>query len=104
MKIKYPIGGFAPGYYSNKCVSCKEEFMGDKLARQCEPCAINTVNESNTKALAELHELKTVLEKIKFSNDAINEVLNWKVIEEYFNRHPEERSQQELKSNKTLKK
>lgn len=76
MKIKYPIGGFAPGYYSNKCVSCKEEFMGDKLARQCEPCAINTVNESNTKALAELHKLKTALEKIKFSNDTINEVLS----------------------------
>jgi hypothetical protein len=33
------------------------------------------VNESNTKALTELHKLKTALEKIKFSNDIINEVL-----------------------------
>lgn len=75
MKIKYPIGAFAPGNYMNNCVSCGEDFMGDKYARQCEPCAINTVNESNKKALAELHKLKTALEKIKFSNDAINEVL-----------------------------
>lgn len=75
MKVKYPIGGFAPGWYSNKCASCGEEFMGDKLARQCEPCAINAVNESNNKALAELHKLKTALEKIKFSNDTINEIL-----------------------------
>lgn len=66
MKINYPIGGFAPGYYSNKCSSCGEEFMGDKLARQCEPCAINAVNESNKKALAELHKLKTA-EVVKIS-------------------------------------
>ena len=75
MKIKYPIGGFAPGHYINKCVSCDEDFMGDKYARQCESCAINAVNESNTIALTELHKLKTALEKIKFSNDIINEIL-----------------------------
>ena len=76
MKIKYPIGSFAPGYYSNKCADCGEEFMGDKLAKQCEPCAINAINESNNTALAELHKLKTALKKIKFNNDIINEVLN----------------------------
>jgi len=75
MKINYPIGGYAPGHYMNKCVSCQEGFMGDKYARQCEPCAINTVNESNTKALKELNRLKIALEKIKFSNDTINEIL-----------------------------
>jgi hypothetical protein len=37
---KYPIGGYAPGFYSCKCVTCKKEFMGDKRAVQCEPCAI----------------------------------------------------------------
>jgi hypothetical protein len=42
---QYPIGGYAPGYYTNKCVICKEEFMGDKLARQCEPCAIKMTQE-----------------------------------------------------------
>lgn len=75
-KIKYPVGGFAPGYYMTKCVSCKHDFMGDKYARQCEPCAINAVNESNIKTLAELYELKAALEKIKFSNDTINHVLS----------------------------
>jgi hypothetical protein len=49
--------------------------MGDEYARQCEPCTINAVNESNTQALAELQRLKTSLDKIKFSNDTINEVL-----------------------------
>jgi hypothetical protein len=75
MKVKYPIGAYAPGYYMNKCIDCEQEFMGDKRARQCEPCAINSVNESNTKALAELHKLRTALEQIKFSNDIINEIL-----------------------------
>jgi hypothetical protein len=37
---KYPIGGYAPGNYQNECVSCGKIFMGDKLARQCEQCAI----------------------------------------------------------------
>ena len=36
---KYPVGGFAPGNYTCKCVSCKENFMGDKRAVQCEDCA-----------------------------------------------------------------
>lgn len=76
MKIEYPIGGFAPGDYFGKCTNCKEEFTGDKRAVQCEPCAINAVNNSNTQALTELHKLKTALQKIKFSNDTINEVLN----------------------------
>jgi lipoate synthase len=75
MKIKYPIGGFAPGNYSGTCVNCEEEFIGDKYARQCLFCAINSVNESNTQALTKLHKLETALQKIKFSNDVINEVL-----------------------------
>lgn len=46
-KVKYPVGGYAPGHYSCLCSTCDERFMGDKLARQCEPCAINSVNKSN---------------------------------------------------------
>jgi len=76
MKIEYPIGGFAPGNYQSNCTSCKQKFTGDKRAVQCEPCAINAVNKNNTLAMAELHKLKTALQKIKFSNDTINEVLN----------------------------
>jgi len=37
---QYPIGGYAPGNYSCTCVTCKIDFIGDKLAVQCEPCAI----------------------------------------------------------------
>ena len=76
MKIEYPIGGFAPGHYYGKCANCKEYFTGDKRAVQCEPCAINAVKRNNDLAMAELHKLKTALQKIKFSNDTINEVLN----------------------------
>jgi hypothetical protein len=42
-EVKYPIGGFAPGDYMCKCVTCKEQFIGDKRAVQCEPCAIEMV-------------------------------------------------------------
>ena len=76
MRIKYPIGGYAPGNYYSECVNCKEEFIGDKLARQCEPCAINAVNKSNSLSLARLHKLETALRKIRSSNDIINELLN----------------------------
>jgi hypothetical protein len=41
---QYPIGGYAPGHYMCKCVSCKKEFTGNKRATQCEPCAIEMVN------------------------------------------------------------
>lgn len=74
-KIKYPIGGFAPGNYMCKCITCSDEFFGDKRAVQCEPCAINAVNESNSKALLELHRLKSAIFDIKKSYDKINELL-----------------------------
>lgn len=37
---KYPIGGFAPGNYYNRCTTCERSFFGDKRAVQCEPCAL----------------------------------------------------------------
>jgi hypothetical protein len=42
---QYPIGGYAPGSYSCTCVTCKTDFMGDKRAVQCEPCAIQMTRE-----------------------------------------------------------
>lgn len=44
---KYPIGGYAPGNYSCSCSTCKKEFIGDKRAVQCEPCAISMTKEGN---------------------------------------------------------
>lgn len=75
-KIKYPIGGYAPGYYMNKCSVCGGNFMGDKYATQCEASAINMVNESNQIAMAELNKLKGSLDKIKVSCDNIDDILN----------------------------
>jgi hypothetical protein len=37
---KYPLGGYAPGGYQRRCISCGGAFFGDKRACQCEPCAI----------------------------------------------------------------
>lgn len=58
--------------------------------------------------MLELNKGKTIFETLPELNQIARElgvsVNNWKVIEEYFNRHPEERSQQELKSNKNSKK
>lgn len=42
---KYPIGGYAPGYYACRCVTCKTQFIGHKRAAQCESCAIKMVEE-----------------------------------------------------------
>lgn len=42
---EYPIAGFAPGGYMNKCTRCEETFMGDKRAYNCEPCALKIVGE-----------------------------------------------------------
>ena len=44
---KYPIGGYAPGNYMCNCSTCKTQFQGDKRAVQCEPCAIEMVQEQN---------------------------------------------------------
>lgn len=37
---KYPINGFAPGGYTCTCRDCGKNFIGDKRAWQCEPCAL----------------------------------------------------------------
>lgn len=42
-KNTYPIGGFTPGFYTCKCVECKDYFVGDKQSSQCEKCAINKI-------------------------------------------------------------
>jgi hypothetical protein len=42
-KNKYPIGGYKPGYYTNKCKLCSHYFAGDKNTTQCEPCAIESL-------------------------------------------------------------
>lgn len=58
---KYPIGGYAPGTYMCKCVSCSVIFYGDKRAVQCEPCAIKmTVDYNSNKPLDNFENKKNV--------------------------------------------
>jgi hypothetical protein len=40
MEKKYPIGGYAPGNYHDRCCTCRQPFQGDKRSTQCESCAI----------------------------------------------------------------
>lgn len=62
---EYPIGGYAPGEYACKCVTCKEIFKGDKRAVQCKDCAVNEREES-----------KTNLEKLQFP-ELVEEFANY---------------------------
>jgi hypothetical protein len=34
------VGGFAPGSYISHCVACDRQFLGDKRAINCLPCAV----------------------------------------------------------------
>lgn len=77
-KLKYPIGGYAPGKYWCTCANCEQKFMGDKYARQCKPCAINAVNESNTKAIQQLGMLKKALTEMSSSKDVIDKFIRQK--------------------------
>jgi len=54
---QYPIGGYAPGFYSCKCVNCKIEFTVDKRAVQCKPCAIKMTQEETKQDLEEAAEI-----------------------------------------------
>lgn len=69
-EIKYPILGYAPGWYANKCVSCGENFMGDKLATQCKICAINTLNEGYHRLQKELKKYKPPVKT--YSDDSLS--------------------------------
>ena len=53
---KYPIGGYAPGYYMCNCSTCKTQFQGDKRAVQCEPCAIKMAKEEPKQRLEKYSE------------------------------------------------
>lgn len=71
--FKYPIGGYAPGNYQCKCVTCGKNFIGDKRAVECLLCAIETITEKPTygqlyaqlfRAKERIRELETALRKI----------------------------------------
>jgi hypothetical protein len=59
---KYPIGGYAPGNYTCKCINCNKKFIGDKRAVQCEPCAIEMMQEEAKERAKNYMSLKGALE------------------------------------------
>lgn len=68
---KYPIGGYAPGNYFNKCCSCGREFMGDKRAMQCEPCAIR--DRESFEALSVEQQLEVVMKNSEIINNFLKD-------------------------------
>jgi hypothetical protein len=40
----WPLGGYAPGNYTCKCVRCGNQFEGDKRAYECLECAARQIN------------------------------------------------------------
>lgn len=46
------VGTYAYGGYLCVCTDCKEQFCGEKRARQCLPCAVKSLKQAlNTKEL-----------------------------------------------------
>ena len=64
-EINYPIGAYAPGYYSCKCGNCEEEFTGDKRSVRCFPCSVNDMKERLEEQMMELYEFRKFKESIK---------------------------------------
>ena len=75
-KIVYPIGGFAPGQYWNKCALCGETFIGDKKAWNCEPCAINGMVKAFTETRKKLTALETALKIMLDKQHEIENMIN----------------------------
>jgi hypothetical protein len=83
---KYPIGGYAPGNYMCSCSTCKKEFIGDKRAVQCEPCAISMTKEGNGLGFAKARRMQgsstvnaMLMDEIgQFSFDIRSEKAHWK--------------------------
>ncbi len=82
-EVTYPIGGFAPGYYSCRCVSCGDEFQGDKLACQCEPCATAGVDQARTTSCRGYEPNMPVFDELedlarRYTPEQINEL--WELV------------------------
>ena len=45
--------GWAPGFYTGKCIKCDDPMMGDKRARVCLPCAIKAALDVGDEAQTE---------------------------------------------------
>ena len=75
-KIKYPIGGFAPGSYIVKCIRCKKKFRGDKRAVECEACATNNLQDKVINMGIKLGKYEDALRAVRDNVHIINELLN----------------------------
>jgi len=57
----FRLGAFATGSYTCKCLSCGEQFTGDKRAVSCLPCAAEAAEHARDEAVAEIERLNGAL-------------------------------------------
>lgn len=61
----WPQGGYAPGSYWCKCVSCNQQFTGDKRAYQCPDCTIQALaSHSAAREAAAAQAMREAAKKI----------------------------------------
>jgi|SRR6185437_12174889 len=59
----WPLIGYAPGNYFNRCACCKKDFQGDKRAAMCIECAVSETKRAFNSQQAELSSLRSSLEE-----------------------------------------
>jgi hypothetical protein len=60
----FRLGSYATGNYFGRCDICAEEFIGDKRARSCLPCAIKKVDELQAENAKLLDHIRRMLPKM----------------------------------------
>jgi len=61
----WPLGGYAPGNYSCRCRTCKNEFRGDMWALQCLECAAKTTHAYVSSLQSQILDYRKALEEVR---------------------------------------
>lgn len=61
----WPLMGYAPGDYMCRCCDCGAEFVGDKRAVQCLPCASKAVLALTARMRGALETAQNVIDGVR---------------------------------------
>lgn len=70
------VGGWAPGAYFGKCRKCDREFIGDKRAHECLPCATKRLDETVATFAKALRTINRLNDHPGYFNSEIQKVLD----------------------------
>jgi hypothetical protein len=70
------VGCWAPGKYMGKCGECSREFIGDKRAIFCLPCAASVLDKRVSELVAALREINRLNDHPGYFNSEVQKVLN----------------------------